>query len=265
MIEASFDREHDRHAVASGAYQYDTGQRLRMHGLPTPQELAKADDFLSGDIVTVQVHFGFKGESQTEARLALWDEQEGCYVAAIPDEYLNRSECVHAYVYVSYGLDEEGNGRTKTMYTLTMRPISRPAPNNVATQSQWEAWAQKAQETEMAGDEAGAAGDRAQAAETAAREAAKAAELAEKEAKDASLAADEAEKRLQAAGRRWEEIVLSTETQPAGADATAELSGGGLILGVPQGKAGMKGETGDSGPADIVLTMEGGVLTITPR
>lgn len=265
MIEASFDREHDRHAVASGAYQYDTGQRLRMHGLPTPQELAEADDFLSGDIVTVQVHFGFKGESQTEARLALWDEREGCYVAAIPDEYLNRSECVHAYVYVSYGLDEEGNGRTKTLYTLTMRPISRPAPNNVATQSQWDAWAQKAQETEMAGAEAWAAGDRAQAAETAAREAEKAADLAAKEAQEAAQAANDAENKLQTAWQKWEEMAMSTAAQPAGASAMAEFTGGQLILGAPQGNAGAKGETGDPGPADITLTMEGGILTITPR
>ena len=36
MIEASFDR-YDRNAAAAGAYQYDTGQRLVMHGLPSPE------------------------------------------------------------------------------------------------------------------------------------------------------------------------------------------------------------------------------------
>ena len=34
MIEASFERLAERSAAVSGAYQYDTGQRLKMHGLP---------------------------------------------------------------------------------------------------------------------------------------------------------------------------------------------------------------------------------------
>ncbi|MBR4039418.1 MAG: hypothetical protein IKJ11_04885 [Clostridia bacterium] len=264
MIEASFDSDRDRQALASGAYQYDTGQRLRMHGLPSPQELAEADDFLSGNIVTVQVHYGFKGESQTETRLALWDEQAGCYLAAIPDEYLQRNECVHAYVYVSYGLDETGNGRTKTMYTLTMRPISRPAPNNVATQSQWEAWALKADETDMAVAEVQTAGSGALAAATAAEEAGKTAEQAANAAGEAAQEAEAAVKRMMEVSQRWKEMTVNVISQPAGTAATAELSGGVLTLGVPQGSSGEKGETGDTGPADIALTLAEGVLTIMP-
>ena len=40
MIEASFDAQ-GRSAAAAGAYQYDTGQRVRLHGLPSPEELAQ--------------------------------------------------------------------------------------------------------------------------------------------------------------------------------------------------------------------------------
>ena len=35
MIDAIFDR-HSRSAAVSGIYQYDTGQRLRLRGLPSP-------------------------------------------------------------------------------------------------------------------------------------------------------------------------------------------------------------------------------------
>ena len=36
MIEASFEQATHKSAAIGGIYQYDTGQRLRMHGLPTP-------------------------------------------------------------------------------------------------------------------------------------------------------------------------------------------------------------------------------------
>ena len=43
MIEASFEQGRGRSAAVSGAYQYDTGQRIRMHGLPGPEELARRE------------------------------------------------------------------------------------------------------------------------------------------------------------------------------------------------------------------------------
>lgn len=70
MIEASFEQATHKSAAIGGIYQYDTGQRLRMHGLPTPEELAEMDDFLVGDAVTVQAQYGYIGDSQTETRLA---------------------------------------------------------------------------------------------------------------------------------------------------------------------------------------------------
>ena len=263
MIEASFERGTERSAAVSGAYQYDTGQRLRMHGLPSPEELAARDDFLSGDMVTMQVHFGLKGDSQTQARLALWDEESGCWLTMIPDEYLQTAESVYAYIYVSYGLDDAGNGRTKTMYELVFRPISRPAPNNVATSEQWEAWAVKIEEMEMAIDAlqsaqetALSAADKAQADEAA---------LAAQKAQAAADAAKTQWQRLGGIQNCWNGMTVRTVSLEAGSQATASLQGNVLTYGLPRGADGTKGDTGDTGPADITLSMNAGVLTITPK
>ena len=137
MITASFDER--RSAAVAGAYQFDTGQRLRMFGLPTPGELAQRDDFLSGDMVTVQAQYGFVGDSQTEMRLCTFEEESGAWIAAVPDVYLMRHEDVHVYVYVSYGQTEE-TCRAKTCYEAVFRPISRPAPGDAVTPGQINAW-----------------------------------------------------------------------------------------------------------------------------
>ena len=264
MIEASFERGGERSAVVSGAYQYDTGQRLRMHGLPSPKELAGGDEFLSGDMVTMQVHFGLKGDSQTQARLALWEEESGCWLTMIPDEYLQTAENVYAYIYVSYGMDEEGNGRTKTMYEIVFRPIGRPAPNNVATSEQWEAWAIKCEETQLAIDALEGAQENAQKAEenaqTAAREAAQAAQYAQEKTEEAEAQWE----RLEALQAQWSGMEVRTISLPAQAQATAAINGDVLTLGLPRGADGEKGETGDPGPADIAFSITDGVLTITP-
>lgn len=265
MIEASFERNGERSAAVSGAYQYDTGQRLRMHGLPSPGELAREDEFLSGDMATMQVHFGLKGDSQTQARLALWEEESGCWLTTIPDEYLQTAESVYAYVYVSYGLDADGNGRTKTMYELTFRPAARPAPNNVATSEQWEAWAVKSAEAQMTIDALGTAQQSAQNAQADAQAAAQAAKNASGNAMAAAQEAQAHTARLEAVQAQWSGMKVHTKALAAGAQATASLTGGTLTLGLPSGAKGEKGETGDKGPADIALSISDGVLTITPK
>ena len=109
MIEASFEQATHKSAAIGGIYQYDTGQRLRMHGLPTPEELAEMDDFLVGDAVTVQAQYGYIGDSQTETRLAAFDAQTGCWEAEIPDAYLTRSSAVKVFVY---DMAQEGGAYT---------------------------------------------------------------------------------------------------------------------------------------------------------
>lgn len=139
MIEASFDDRSHKSTAIGGIYQYDTGQRLKMHGLPSPEELAERDDFLSGDTVTVQAQYGFVGDSQTETRIASYDEESACWMADIPDSYLTKSGTVKVFVYVGYGA-ADGVGRSKTCYEGSFTPISRPAPSTQVTPSQSSAW-----------------------------------------------------------------------------------------------------------------------------
>ena len=73
MLEASFDPRVSRSAAIHGADQYDTGQRLRLCGLPGPDELSEADGLLGLSVAAVQVHFGYDGDAQSEAVLAQWD------------------------------------------------------------------------------------------------------------------------------------------------------------------------------------------------
>ena len=139
MIEANFESKTHKNTAIAGVYQYDTGQRLRMRGLPTPDELAEMDDFLAGDVVTVQAQYGYAGDSQTETRIASFDAETGCWMADIPDVYLKRSGAVKVFVYVSYGATADET-RAKTCYEGSFTPISRPAPSTQVTPSQSNAW-----------------------------------------------------------------------------------------------------------------------------
>ena len=263
MIDASFDKL-SKQAAIDGAYQYDTGQRLRLSGLPSPGELSEADDFLSGDLAAMQVHFGYLGDTQTQMRLAEWSEDRWAWMVDIPDEFFARSEQVNVYVYVSHGADDNGS-RNKTMYSGTFTPISRPAPNNVATQDQIKAWNALKQEIEIVlvsveTAESNALGE-IEKVNTAAGNAAEAA----KTAQDAAKAAGDAKDRLDAVEAVWKGMTVKTTSLAAGSQATATLSGKTLTLGVPKGAKGAKGDTGDTGPADLELTFKNGVLTVTPK
>jgi len=182
MINASFSST-GRDATISGAYQYDTGQRLKMYGLPSPSELAERDDFLSGDVVTVQAQFGFTGDSQTESSIAEWVEDEegnGYWLAKVPDVYMLKNQDVHVYVYVSYG-QTETSMRSKTVYEAVFRPISRPAPQTGVTPDQTNAWDRLVAEINLKLTEVGTAISGANAAKEEARAAANAANDAAEE------------------------------------------------------------------------------------
>ena len=116
MIDAYFDTKADRQAAVSGVYQYDTGQRLRLRGLPSQSELNGIDNYIDtlydeqGNVIpdeeripVVEVHFAHEGDSQAETRLAIWDVSEQLWVVDVPDEYLTIAEPVHAYVTVYHG------------------------------------------------------------------------------------------------------------------------------------------------------------------
>ena len=263
MIDAIFDR-HSRSAAVSGIYQYDTGQRLRLRGLPSPDEMLERDTMLSGDAVTVQAQFAYEGDSQTEPRLAAWDDDLQAWLVDIPDAYMTRSETVRVYVEVYYGADENG-ARTKTMYEGVFRPISRPASNDTATDDQLSAWETLAAEVDLVLSTAGPAQQNAVSQAESAISAGDTAQTAAAHAREAAQEAKDAEDALAALGRTLGGMTVQTETLAAGSAATATLSGNVLTLGIPRGADGAKGETGDTGPADITLSFSDGVLTITPK
>ena len=263
MIDASFDR-HSRSAAVSGIYQYDTGHRMRLRGLPSPEELLERDTMLSGDAVTVQAQFAYEGDSQTEPRLAAWDDDLYAWLVDIPDAYLTRSETVRVFVEVNYGADENG-GRTKTMYEGVFKPISRPASNDTATDDQLDAWETLAAEVDLVLSTAGPAQQNAVSQAESAVLASNAAQASADNAREAAQEAQAAEDVLSAMEEALGGITVQTQTLPPGSAATATLSGNVLTLGIPRGADGAKGETGDTGPADITLSFSGGVLTITPK
>ncbi len=303
MIHASFDDRSHKSAAIAGIYQYDTGQRLKMHGLPSPRELAERDDFLSGDAVTVQAQYGFVGDSQTETRMASYDEASGCWTADIPDIYLTRSSTVKVFVYVGYGA-AEGAGRSKTCYEGSFTPVSRPAPGTQVTPEQTNAWDELVAEVnltlakmntavsganaaaETAGTAAKAADKAAGGAESAAKTAGDAAGSANSAAEAANQAAEAANQAAEAANTaaagantqaaHLQNMVVQAATREYGSGSTASLTDDGekkiLSLGLERGMPGRdgakgdkgeKGDKGDKGPAGVVFKLSGTVLTIT--
>ena len=220
MIVASFDGT--RSAAVSGVYQYDMGQRLVMHGLPSPSELARKDDFLSGDLVTMQVQFSYKGDSQAEMRLAMWDEARQVWMCDVPDEYLTRHRDVQVYVFCYYGADENGE-RGETAYEATFRPISRPAPSGMVTEDQLEQWTSLKEEIEISMSKVGnaieSATNAASNADTEGKRAAQEARNANEAAKAARYAADN----LADAGGDVGNAAGSLSSLPAGSEAAASL------------------------------------------
>lgn len=255
MIHASFDADRAREAAISGAYQYDTGQRIRLHGLPTPAQLAMEDDFLSGDTVAVQAQFAYIGDSQSEPRLAIYDEESGCYLAAVPDRYLTHAKTVQVYVYVMYGADAE-HSRSKTMYHGSFTPIARSAPGTSVTPDQLSAWDSLVAEVNLSLARIGSAVSGANAAAAGANEAAQRAESGAAAAQQAAAAA-------QAMTDKWAKATASVTTLDAGKSATVALSevGGAkkFTFGIPRGE---KGEKGDMGPAGVSFRLEGATLYI---
>lgn len=251
-------------AAICGAHQYDTGQRLILHGVPSPQELGEADDFLSGDLVSVQVQYGYTGEAQTQMRLAEWNETRGAWMASIPDSYLARHETVQVYVYVGHGADGE-ESRSKTMYTGVFLPMSRPAPDGTVTDEQVERWKTLEAEVNLVLAEADAAKDstkpRIEEAQAAAEQARQTADRAD----TATQQVHEAMEEMKQQEAQFGGLSVVTQALPAGSEATAVLDGQRVTLGIPRGAKGEKGDAGTAGLSDIDLSFADGVLEITPK
>lgn len=261
MIEANFELRTHKSAAIAGIYQYDTGQRLRMRGLPTPDELAEMDDFLTGDVATVQAQYGYAGDSQTETRIASYDEETGCWTADIPDVYLTRSSAVKVFVYVSYGATD-GESRAKTCYEGSFTPISRPAPSTQVTPSQGNAWDALVTEINLTLSKINTAISEANAA-----------------TEGAKTQTEATQKAVQAANTQAQRLAgmdIRAQAREYGSGSTAQMadSGGKLVLtlGIERGKPGAKGDKGDkgdrgdkgdTGPAGVTFSLSGTTLTIT--
>lgn len=232
--------------MVAGAYQYDTGQRLRLRGLPTPEELAERDDFLSGDVVTVQVQFAYEGDSQTEARLASYDEAENCWMVDVPDTYLTRNYPVGFFVYVGYGVTADSQ-RNKTMYTGAFTPKGRPAPSDQVTSEQINAWDALVAEVNLA----------LSAVNTATSNANAAASKANASSENADTSAANAQSAANAVGN----ATVSATTLSAGSNATVSLTEKNGVkhftFGIP------RGATGATGQAGVTFSLSGTTLTIT--
>lgn len=266
MIEASFGGT-SRAASIAGAYQYDTGQRLVMHGLPTPQAFSAADDFLSGSLAAVEVHFSRPGDSQAQMRLAIWNEARGVWLCAVPDELLSRSEAVQVHVYVYHGEDGE-TVRGKTAYEGVFTPIARPAPYGLTTPEQDEAWVQKQEEISLAltacEKATGSAADAVSGAQQAASDAQAPAQQAQQAKDAAALSTD----RLYELEDAWGRAQIAVSSLAPGAKATAALQYAQdgrvqIALGIPCGESGVQGAQGEAGPTDVTFYLDGTTLTIT--
>lgn len=261
MIEANFELRTHKSAAIAGIYQYDTGQRLRMRGLPTPDELAEMDDFLTGDVATVQAQYGYAGDSQTETRIASYDEETGCWTADIPDVYLTRSSAVKVFVYVSYGATD-GESRAKTCYEGSFTPISRPAPSTQVTPSQGNAWDALVTEINLTLSKINTAISEANAATEG--------------AKTQTEATQKAVQAANAQAQRLADMDIRAQAREYGSGSTAQMADSGgkfvLTLGIERGKPGAKGDKGDkgdrgdkgdTGPAGVTFSLSGTTLTIT--
>ncbi len=256
MIEASFDSKSHRLAAVGGVYQYDTGQRLRMHGLPTPEELLEMDELLSGEDATVQVQYSHKGDERSEMRLAHYDEAAGAWLADVPGAYLTRSAPVFVHVYVMYGA-EGGISRAKTCYEAAFTPMSRPAPSTMVTPDQVNEWDALVGEINLTLSTMNTAVSGANAATERTNDAIARAQTATQDAQaatgEAQKATGEARTATEGASREAGKIRAmraTAKTLAPGSSATAALTDDGtrfaLALGIPQGA---KGDTGARGPA----------------
>ena len=172
----------------------------------------------------MQAQYGFIGDSQTETRLASYDEASGCWTADIPDIYLTRSSTVKVFVYVGYGA-AEGAGRSKTCYEGSFTPISRPAPSTQVTPSQGNAWDALVTEINLTLSKMNTAISEANAAAEGAKTQAEAAQKAGTEASTAALSANTQAQRLA-------NMNIQAQTREYGSGSTAQMADidGKLVL-----------------------------------
>ena len=222
------------------------------------------DEMLSGDAVTVSVNYSRVGDTQAVATLATYDEYDGVWTAAIPNEYLTRHVEVNVHVHTYYGSDGEQE-RGKTMFEGVFVPIRRAAPYNTVTDDQHGQWENLLQEVQLVLAPLESAAQKAAAAVAGANEAAGVADESADDAQEAARIAQAALGDLVDTGEMIGGMAVVVTHLAAGSAATARRSGHTITLGLPRGNAGGKGTSGDTNFSDISISMNDGVLEITPK
>ena len=284
MINAYFDTAQSRATAISGVYQYDTGQRLRLLGLPSKGEIGLTDELIGTEMEepAVQVHFGYEGDPEVVVGVANTVPGDDAWYVDIPDEYFTKTEPVHVYVYVYFGdaeterENEDGEivketiSRGRTVYEGVFTPISRPAANNTITPGILEAWEVllgKISDATSLMDPAISNAKTNAAASLAAAE-----NLKEpiKAVQEAAAKTQEATERLNDAGSEWRYARVSAESISSdNRRASVSVADEGDIrhfkFKIPRGEDGIDGAVGDTGPADILLEFNTNTdkLTIT--
>lgn len=140
MIDVTFN---GTDTVVSNVDQYDFGQRVRIHGLPSPQDFEEYDDFIPGQTeIILEVHYYLGTDSQAICYHAQWDEENDCWMVDSPDELLEQCEPIYMAVYVKFS----ELLRAKTYYHASFTPIHRASPSDRATQIQIKTWTELQEE-----------------------------------------------------------------------------------------------------------------------
>lgn len=214
-------------AQASGAWQYDAGLKLYMHGIPKD---------VTG---TIEVQFAYAGDAKTGSQIAQWDAKEKAWVATVPAKYTQRSRAVNVYVYVT-----EGTETAKTLYTAVFTPKARPAPGEEVTEDEKSAWGELVGEVNVKLAEMGEAESRANDAARTVTE--KLAELTVKEA-DWDARMEAAEKTAQEAGAAAEAASLSAaQAETAAGSAERLAANANTVAGSAMEAASSASETAES-------------------
>jgi len=283
MIDAHFDPTRSRSAAISGVYQFDTGQRLRLLGLPSKAELGATGE-LSADTpeASVSVHFCYEGDIEvTDAAAFQLDSEPGAWYVDVPNEYLTKSEPVHLYVYVYYGdieievVDEETGdtttetiARASTMYEGSFTPIARPAMRGTVTPEIEKAW----ESLKGTIDDAHADMDyqikRAEDAEKAALAVVDVTLTRAQEAAQAAQETEDAKKWLDEVGSEYRYARVTTESLPPETkNATVQLIDEGNVrrfhFGIPRGADGKDGAKGEKGPVDVSIIFDADTRSMT--
>lgn len=132
--------------ITSEVSQYDFGQRVRLYGLPSPEDFEQYDDFIAGQTdILLEVHYYLNNDDQAICYLAQWNDDESCWEVDAPDELLEQCNPINMAIYVKFS----ELIRAKTYYRASFTPAHRASPSDRATQIQIKTWVEMQEEFDL--------------------------------------------------------------------------------------------------------------------